>query len=392
MTNERNPNDKRKAEQGSSRSHPYVGLPGGAYWTRGVARQGAGELDPVLDTPFVIGANEKVATAGSCFAQHIGRYLRADGRNYLETEPAHPLLTAPARMACNYGVYTARYGNIYTARQLRQLVERVYGRFQPQEDVWEESDGRFIDPFRPNIQPGGFNSLREYNQDRARHFAAVRQALETLDVFVFTLGLTEAWRAKADGAVFPVCPGVAGGAFNPARHAFVNFSVEETVEDMRAFIEALRAINPRARLILTVSPVPLAATAEPRHVLTSTIYSKSALRVACETLTRGQERIAYFPAYEIVASGFAGDYFAPDRRSVTEAGVAHVMSVFARHYLERNKRGVLDFVKQAIGVARGADKTQNQEQMALQAAFQTMCDEEALNRLGEIDKPQEAPK
>ena len=53
----------------------------------------------------------------------------------------------------------------------------------------------------------------------------------------------------------------------------------------------------------------------------------------------------YFPAYEIVAGGFAGDYFAPDRRSVTEEGVAHVMRVFSRHFLKQA------FVRQLLGRA-----------------------------------------
>lgn len=31
-----------------------------------------------------------------------------------------------------YGLYSARYGNIYTARQLVQTFREAYGRFQPQ--------------------------------------------------------------------------------------------------------------------------------------------------------------------------------------------------------------------------------------------------------------------
>ena len=41
-------------------------------------------------------------------------------------------------------------------------------------------------------------------------------------------------------------------------------------------------MNPKARLVLTVSPVPLAATASGSHVLPATIYSKSVLRAAAQ--------------------------------------------------------------------------------------------------------------
>ncbi len=357
--------------------HPYRDMPDFAYWRRGVANAPEGGLDPVVTTPFTIGKSDAIAAAGSCFAQHIGRYLQAAGGNYLVTEPPHPLLTANAAARTNYGLFTARYGNVYTARQLLQLFERAYGRLRPQEDVWRESERVFLDPFRPNIQPGGFNSQREFDQDRERHFAAVRKAFETLDVFIFTLGLTEAWRARADGAVYPVCPGVSGGVFSEKRHEFVNFSLDDIVADMTAFFSKLRAINPKARAILTVSPVPLAATAEKRHVLVSTAYSKAVLRVACERLARTIPDVVYFPSYEIVASGFAGHYFAQDKRSVTEEGVAHVMRVFTRHFLSMQDHSFASLVRRVVG---GEAKEPATEARALQAAFQVMCDEESLDR------------
>lgn len=354
--------------------HPYSKLPDSAYWRRAVAQ--AVDLDPMTEPPFRFGVNDAVVAAGSCFAQHIGRYLKANGYNYLVTEPAHPMVSHQAELRLNYGLFSARYGNIYTPRQLIQLFDRAYGRFKPREDVWRESGGMVLDPFRPQIQPGGFNGERELQFDRDRHFRAVREAFEKLDIFVFTLGLTEAWRSREDGAIFPLCPGVAGGAFDASRHEFVNFDVDAIVSDMNAFIARLREVNRRARVILTVSPVPLMATAEPRHVLVSTVYSKSALRVACEILAR-QNGVAYFPSYEIVAGGFAGDYFASDRRSVTEEGVAHVMRVFSRHFLKQ------PFAKLAIGraldIVTGRRSRENAELKAVEEVFKVMCDEEALD-------------
>lgn len=362
--------------------HPYLDLPDSSFWRRAVGDAAGAALDPVTAVPFRLGRRDRVMTAGSCFAQHIGRYLKAAGCAYLVTEPAHPLASAEAVRLTNYGLFTARYGNVYTARQLLQLFERAYGRLEPAEDIWSESERVFLDPFRPSIQPRGFNSRKEFDIDRERHFRAVREAFETLDVLVFTLGLTEAWRARPDGAVFPVCPGVMGGAFSPERHEFVNFGVEETVADLKTFVTGLRAINPGARIILTVSPVPLAATAEPRHVLVSTVYSKSVLRVAADMVARAFENVAYFPAYEIVAGGFAGDYFAEDRRSVTEQGVAHVMRVFADHFLNHSgsgSSGVASMVRRAVdAVTLGPPLSRDARIAGLEAALQTICDEEAL--------------
>jgi hypothetical protein len=103
---------------------------------------------------------------------------------------------------------------------------------------------------------------------------------------------------------------------------------------LMAFLEGLRSVNPAVRVMLTVSPVPLIATFEDRHVLASTIASKAILRAVADQACRDDPRIAYFPSYEVITGPQArGRYFAEDLREVTAAGVATVMALFARHAL-----------------------------------------------------------
>ncbi len=351
--------------------HPYRALPDAAYWRRSVAAT-APWADPIGGPFLKITREDKVATAGSCFAQHIARHLAASGFHYLVTETAHPIVPAEAAKAAGYGLYTARYGNIYTTLQLVQLFDRAYGRFQPAEAPWAVAGGGIVDPFRPTIQPGGFSSEAELDADREHHFAKVREAFETLDVFVFTLGLTEGWVSEVDGAAFPICPGVAGGIFDPASHSFRNLRASEVRGQLQGFIERLRSVNPRARVMLTVSPVPLAATASVQHVLPATIYSKSVLRVAAQEVCEEVPDVFYFPSYEIITGPQArGRFYADDLREVTEEGVAHVMSIFLRH---------------AAGIEPGeaaATKAQQAEpRMAPNVAawVETMCDEAMLDQ------------
>lgn len=311
-------------------SHPYESLPNHAFWRRAVAEAGDA-LMPVTGDFLRLTREDRVMTAGSCFAQHIGRNLQAAGFNYLVTEQAHPIVPPAVAKAAGYGMFTARYGNIYTTTQLVQLIERAYGRFSPAETVWEGSDGRLVDPYRPTIQPGGYGSEAELAHDRAIHLACVRDALETLDVFVFTLGLTESWISAADGAAFPLCPGVSGGRFDPARHRFHNLRASEVRAELGAALAALRRVNPRARILLTVSPVPLTATASPAHVLAATGYSKAVLRVAAQEAADELDEVWYFPSFEIVTGPQArGRFFAPNLREVTAEGVAAVMGIFLR--------------------------------------------------------------
>jgi hypothetical protein len=311
--------------------NPYAGKPDYQFWRRSVSRRGPEQVDPVTRVPFGISRTDQVATAGSCFAQHIARHLRDTGFSYFvpEDRPALPFSEDE-----NYGTFSARYGNVYTVRQLWQLFQRAYGLFTPWDTAWRRADGRFIDPFRPQIQAGGFANVGEILAERASHFAAVRRVFEECDVFIFTLGLTEGWVARDGGAVFPLAPGTVASEGDADAYAFHNFTVSEMEADLGRFITALRNVNPGCRVLLTVSPVALVATYEDTHVLAATVYSKSALRVAAEMAKQAFPLVGYFPSYEMITGPQArSTFFEDDLREVRPEGVAYVMSVFARHYL-----------------------------------------------------------
>jgi hypothetical protein len=191
-----------------------------------------------------------------------------------------------------------------------------------------------------------------------------------MDVFVFTLGLTETWVHASDGAAYPTCPGVVAGEFDPSLHRLLNLSVAEVASDMKAAICLMRERNPQAKVILTVSPVPLMATAEDRHVLVSTVYSKSVLRVAAEMVTRELNDVAYFPAFEIITGIFnRGAYFAEDLRSVREEGVEHVMRLFFQHATEAATE---------VAPAPSPAETESDFEKRLSDVVNVLCDEERL--------------
>jgi hypothetical protein len=275
-------------------------------------------------------------SAGSCFAANVRRYLDAWGFEYTVTERPHPQWPESAETAY-YEAFSARYGNIYTARQMVQLLQRALGHFSPEEDHWVAPDGRFIDPFRPGLTHRA-SSLNELRALTGQHLRAVRRAVETSTTLVFTLGLTEAWVSAADGAVFPACPGTVAGEYDPGRHWYVNFSLADVSADLDLMIALLRVINPGIRVILTVSPVPLVATASGRHVLTATAYSKSVLRVAADEVVRRHPDVAYFPAYEIVLGPQNRESpFETDLRTVREPIIAAVMRAFRAVFIDEDR-------------------------------------------------------
>lgn len=308
---------------------PYAGLPVRAFWRTGVVE--AVYPPPDIFRPrWALDPRDRIVTAGSCFAQHVGRALRGARFQVVDTEPvtADPRDLGERAAEHGYGLYSARYGNIYTVRQLRQLLAEAQGELVPADAVWEK-DGRFYDALRPNIEPDGFATGKDVRKARKAHLAAVSGAFAQADVFVFTMGLTETWMHKATGQVYPVAPGVLAGTFDPDQHILQNFRLADIKADFEAVLAILFAINSRLRVLLTVSPVPLTATATGEHVLVATTHAKSVLRACAGELCADHPQVDYFPSYEIVTSTkAAGQFFEPNLRSVSAAGVARVMRTF----------------------------------------------------------------
>lgn len=315
-------------------SHPYAGLPSRAFWRSAIAEPSMLELHDIYRPRFEISRELPIAAAGSCFAQHIGRQFKVRGFRFLDEEPAHGFLPESVQHRYGYGLYSARYGNVYSIRQMRQLLERAHGEFTPIEQVWE-SDGRFYDPFRPAIEPGGVESPDEVLAAARSHLAAVRRLFEHAGLVVFTFGLTEGWLNREDGSAYPTSPGTVAGTWDPTKYEFHNFTFSEVLADAEAVIARLVKLNPEMKFLFTVSPVPLTATASDQHVLPATIYSKSVLRAVCGDLYQRYENVDYFPSYELVASHpMRAMFFEPNLRSVARSGVAQVMEHFFRAHGE----------------------------------------------------------
>lgn len=308
--------------------HPYSELPPRAFWKTGVAAAAGQPFADLWRPRFAIDPGTRFATAGSCFAQHISRWLRANGHAWVDSEPAPAGLDAAEIEAGGWGVFSFRTANLYTVAQLAQWILWALGDATPPDEVWEE-DGRFYDPFRPTLPAGGLASADAVREARQRTLACIRSALPQIDVFVFTLGLTEGWEHVA-GHAYPMCPGTVRGRFDGQLHRFMNHGTGDVVSLLNATFDRLRQVQPGMRFLLTVSPVPLTATATGEHVLTATMRAKSVLRAAAGALVAQRDDVDYFPSYELIAGPQSGGrFFEPNLRSVRPEGVEFVMRHFA---------------------------------------------------------------
>lgn len=295
-------------------TNPYETLGPEKFWRSAVAGIGPGDAFPGIWAPkYAIDKQSGFITAGSCFAQHVGKWLAANDFRF-----------SPSKIAPEFN-FSFALGNIYTPALMRQWLEAATGNRELDGQIAEQ-DGRFHDLLCPTVGKNGYASEAELLAARQAAITEIADQIKGADLFVFTLGLTEAWR-HSDGTVYPMCPGTLAGTFDPEAHHFHNYSHAETLEEMEAACRLARALNPGIRFLLTVSPVPLTATASNSHVLVATTYSKSILRAVAGELAAHHAWIDYFPSFELIASPpIGGRYFEPNQRNVRPEGVAFVMS------------------------------------------------------------------
>ena len=311
--------------------NPYQNLPASAFWKTGVTQENPYLIKSIYKKKFTIEPEEGIGTAGSCFAQHISRHLKRNGYNVLDVEPPPPGLPEDVHHKYGFSMYSARYGNIYTVRQLFQLALEAAGEWAPKNYIWEKN-GKYFDALRPAVEPEGLDTPEEVVDHREHHISRVRILFESMKVFIFTLGLTEAWVHKDSGTVYPVAPGVIAGHYDKNAYELQNARHGTIIRDFNRFQSILRKMrNDRdLKIILTVSPVPLTASASGRHVLVANSYSKSTLISAAGQLSANQENIDYFPSYEIATNPrLHSTSFAENLRSIREETVHNIMGHFS---------------------------------------------------------------
>lgn len=319
--------------------NPYENLPKKAFWRSGVTESSPFSLDGIYTKKWPLDPSWNIATAGSCFAQHISRNLKMNDFNVLDMEPPPPGLPHNLHKKYGFSMYSCRFGNIYTVHQLLQLAKEASGDFDPVDIIWEKN-GRYFDALRPAIEPDGLESIDELMAHRKNHLNRVLKMLQTMDLFVFTLGLTEAWVHRESGTVYPTAPGTIAGSFDENIYMFKNFQVQEIICAFTEFQEILVKLRPDGKLpkiLLTVSPVPLTATASGKHVLFATTYSKAILRAVTGQLSDENSHIDYFPSFEIITNqGAHGSFYENNLRGVRQDGVDAVMrSFFSEHCGEK---------------------------------------------------------
>ena len=171
------------------------------------------------------------------------------------------------------------------------------------------------------------SKAEEFGYDEAVRLETKKLFDET-EVFILTFGLSEVWYDEPTGNVF--WRTIPKDAYDPDRHKFRVASVEENRENIRAIYDLIRRHRPDAKIIVTLSPVPLIATFRDVSCIAANSVSKASLRVAIDEVVRAvrdEGHMFYWPSYELITDVFRNP-FKPDRRHMPGEILDHVMRLF----------------------------------------------------------------
>ena len=293
--------------------HPYENLIKTQYWSTGV-KEPLNSLEK-LELPSIhslISIGENVCSIGSCFAQHIGKNLISRNYKYLVSKYS-------GKRKESFGL-----GNVYTPTQFRQWLEFSMGlREWSSDTIYINENKDYFDYLLPHVS--AFKSQSSLIEYRTAIAEEIKCNLEIANTLIFTLGLTEQWETRKNEAIGN-CPGTLIGKFEENKYKFKNLSFSEIIDELSKINNLIKRLNPKIKIIFTVSPVPLTATYNTEHILVANMTSKSTLRAAVIEYVKEVSNTAYFPSFELITHNPLDDWrFQKNLRSVSETGVQLVM-------------------------------------------------------------------
>jgi hypothetical protein len=252
----------------------------------------------------------RITAFGSCFAANISAWLGK--RNY----------RVSAQDAAAQKAYVVRIGEgMVNSFVIRQQFEWAWEGRSFEQALWHGYDAE------------------EFGYDEEVR-AETRALFDRTDVFILTFGLSEVWYDEPTGNVF--WRTIPKAAYDPARHKFRVSTIEENRANIAAIHDLIARHRPEAKIIMTLSPIPLVATFRDTSCITANAVSKAILRVALDEVVRAHRaegRLYYWPSYEIVMDVF-GAPFIEDRRHLPHPVLDYIMLQFERNWCRADLSGL----------------------------------------------------
>lgn len=294
---------------------------------------------PVEKTEVNIDHRSKLMLLGSCFSQNIGQKL-LDGNFNVELNP--------------FGVL---YNPLSIAKSLQLLLDKKQF---AESDLFEDR--------------GVYNSFSHHSSfssdDRNECLKNINESidrasskLENLDYLIITFGTAYVFSLKETDEVVSNCHKVPASLFDRRR-----LSVAEIIDEWGGLLQKMREVNPKLKVIFTVSPIRHWKDGAHGNQL-----SKSILLLAIDELQNQEKNVFYFPSYELVLDDLR-DYrfYASDMLHPNEIAIDYIWQHFSEMYFCGDTMGIIREWNQLV---RGVEhRTQNETSKEYQDFLKIIMD------------------
>jgi len=250
----------------------------------------------------LITTSTNITAFGSCFVANIIRFLKK----------------------LNFNLTTDSSPEIYISR-IGEGLANVYALYQQFDWALENT------PIPDGLWHGW--EVEDYGVDENIRLKT-RETLLKSEVFIFTLGVSEIWEDIETGHAF--WKAVPEDKYDPSRHKFRVLSMNETKETLSKIYNIIKKHIPAAKVIFTVSPIPMAATFRQISCITATSAAKSILRASLDEFLRENkdlgESLFYFPSFEIPQFFYSA--YEDDCRHLREDNLKFIMKLFEVMYCD----------------------------------------------------------
>lgn len=300
-----------------------------AGWPVARRRLRSGRIFPEARPSFSLSRSDVILTMGSCFARNIEEHLAAFGCRV----PALEFSVPPHERR---GPRPNHVLSLFTPPIFRQEIawaERIRARDgRVREEDCAALAFRFDNGAVLDLGLAGSTPVsRERFLARRQELYDLYATAFTASCVVMTPGLVEAWYDKQTGQYINPTPLYDGRLLDNDRFAVDVLDYAASAEHLSTAVDIIRKHNPKAKILITVSPVPLRLTFTGEDIAVANTYSKSVLRAACGALARSRELIDYFPSYEAVMLSSRG-VWQKDRRHVSDRFVRKIVADLVERY------------------------------------------------------------
>lgn len=223
------------------------------------------EIEP-LNYDFKLDHSKRLIAIGSCFSHTIGQRLEQ----------------------AKFSININPYGTVFNPLSIFNLLDHAIEQSPLDETSIIQRDGLYLShELHSSFKAASPEKLQQVFQKKN---ARLHKNLKKAEVLIITLGTSWIYEKKRSQELVSNCHKVPQKEFDKRL-----LHLEEIMTGFFTLKEKLDELNPKLRILLTVSPVR-----HTRDTLHGNAVSKSNLLLACHYLSQMADNVYYFPSYEMV--------------------------------------------------------------------------------------------